>query len=131
MKNGNSEGPTRNIVAQGTSIQGDIESSGDFRIEGSLKGNIIVKGKIVIGASGVVEGQINCQSADISGKVSVNMKVTELTILRSTSDFKGEIFTKKLSIEPGAMFSGSCQMGSVPLPKPNVDKTLLPVQNAK
>ena len=74
MKNGNSEGPTRNIVAQGTSIQGDIESSGDFRIEGSLKGNIIVKGKIVIGASGVVEGQINCQSADISGKVSVNMK---------------------------------------------------------
>ena len=128
MKNGNSEGPTRNIIAQGTSIQGDIDSSGDFRIEGSLKGNIIVKGKIVIDASGVVEGHINCQSADISGKAIANMKVDELTTLRATSDFKGEIATKKLSIEPGAVFTGKCQMGEV---KQGNNKNTVPAENRK
>ena len=51
MKNGNVDGPLRNIIAQGTKIQGDIDSSGDFRIEGILNGTVKVKGKIVIGGA--------------------------------------------------------------------------------
>jgi cytoskeletal protein CcmA (bactofilin family) len=119
MKNGNGDGPARNIIAQGTTIQGDIESAGDFRIEGSVSGNIKAKGKIVVGVSGSVEGQIICQSADISGKANVKLEVSDLTSLRSTSEFKGDIVTKKISIEPGAVFSGTCQMtNTVPVPEP-------------
>jgi cytoskeletal protein CcmA (bactofilin family) len=131
MKNGNGEGPTRNIIAQGTRIQGDIDSSGDFRIEGSLNGTVKVKGKIVIGESGVVEGKILCQSADISGKAKVNMEVAELTTLRATSNFKGEISTKKISIEPGAIFTGTCQMGAVPATKVDHKSEPKPVVNPK
>ncbi len=129
MKNGNLESPTRNIIAQGTKIQGDIDSNGDFRIEGVLTGTVKAKGKIVIGESGSVEGKIFCQSADISGKAKVKMEVAELTMLRATSNFIGEISTKKISIEPGAMFTGTCQMGAVPVaktqpkPEPKPSKT--------
>lgn len=112
MKNGITEPQARNIIAQGTKIKGDIESNGDFRIEGNLVGTIKVKGKVVIGESGSVEGQIYCQSADISGTAKVKMEVTELTSLRASCNYTGEIITKKISIEPGAIFSGTCQMGT-------------------
>ena len=112
MKNGITEPQARNIIAQGTTIKGDIESNGDFRIEGSIKGTIKVKGKVVIGESGDVEGQVFCQSADISGRAKIKMEVTELTSLRANCNFSGDIITKKISIEPGAIFSGTCQMGN-------------------
>lgn len=123
MKNGTGEGPARNIIAQGTHIQGDIESAGDFRIEGSVNGTVKAKGKIVVGVSGSIEGQVICQSADISGKANIRLEAEELTALRATSEFTGDIITKKISIEPGAVFSGSCKMNSsgVTMDKPKAE----------
>jgi cytoskeletal protein CcmA (bactofilin family) len=121
MKNGITEPQARNIIAHGTSIKGDIDSSGDFRIEGTLVGTVKVKGKIVIGESGNVEGQIYCQSADISGSAKVKMEVSELTSLRANCKFEGDITTKKISIEPGALFSGNCQMGNTTSSTLNTD----------
>lgn len=123
-KNGNGETPARNIISNGTKIKGDIESDGDFRIEGIVSGNVKAKGKIVIGQTGEVDGQMQCQSADISGKAKVKLEVNELTILRATSHFTGDIVTRKISIEPGAIFSGTCQMTKTTVPsqlqiKPN------------
>lgn len=112
MKNGNGESQTRNLISQGTRIQGDIESAGDFRIEGFVNGTVKAKGKIVVGESGQIEGQVQCQSADISGRAKIKLEVTDLTILRATSKFSGDIVTKKISIEPGAIFSGTCQMAA-------------------
>lgn len=110
MKNGNGDNQARNIIAVGTKIKGDIESDGDFRIEGAVVGTVKAKGKIVVGETGSVEGQINCLNADISGKVQAKLDVGELTTLRASSKLTGDIVTKKISIEPGAVFSGSCQM---------------------
>ncbi len=106
----NGDGPARNIVAFGTVINGDIESDGDFRIEGILTGTVKAKGKIVVGETGKIDGQIYCHNADICGKVKGKMEVSELTLLKATSNFEGEITTNKLSIEPGALFTGSCLM---------------------
>ena len=69
MKNGNGESQTRNLISQGTRIQGDIDSAGDFRIEGYVNGTVKAKGKIVVGESGQIEGQVHCQSADISAEL--------------------------------------------------------------
>lgn len=115
-KNGNGEGSARNIISNGTKIKGDIDSDGDFRIDGIVSGNVKARGKIVIGESGQVEGQMQCQSADIFGKANVKLEVSELTALRATSQFTGDIVTKKISIEPGAVFSGTCQMTKTSAP---------------
>lgn len=111
IRNGNGDSSARNIIAYGTTIQGEIESNGDFRIEGTLIGNVKVKGKIVIGESGIVEGEVICSNADISGKVKIKLEASEMTSLRATSHFEGDIITTKLLIEPGAVFTGKCQMG--------------------
>ncbi|MFZ4399725.1 MAG: bactofilin family protein [Bacteroidales bacterium] len=101
-----------NILGAGTAVKGDITANGDFRIDGSLIGNISAKGKLVIGATGFVEGEITCQNADFSGNIKGKINVAELLSLKSTSKVTGDIIINKLSIEPGAQFSGSCNMDS-------------------
>ena len=75
-----------------------------------MSGTILAKGKVVIGDKGVVEGEIKCLRTDISGEVKATLTVQELTILKASSKFTGDIITKKISIEPGAVFTGSCTM---------------------
>ncbi|MBT3175063.1 MAG: polymer-forming cytoskeletal protein [Lentimicrobiaceae bacterium] len=110
VRNGNGDNQELNIIANGTSITGDITSGGDFRIEGSVKGKIETKGRIVVGESGVVVGELACTNADIMGNVKGVLKVTNLTILKSTAVFEGDVDTKKISIETGAKFIGNCTM---------------------
>ena len=59
----------QNTIAQGTTFEGDLKSEGDFRIEGVVKGTLITKGKVVIGTTGLVEGSLSCNNADIDGKL--------------------------------------------------------------
>jgi cytoskeletal protein CcmA (bactofilin family) len=114
MANKNSsETPSVNIIGAGTSIDGDIISNGDMRIDGSLTGSINVKGKLVVGSSGMVEGEIICQNADVSGTIKGKIGVAELLSLKSSAKLTGDIITNKIAIEPGATFSGSCSMGGV------------------
>ncbi|HJN05128.1 MAG TPA: polymer-forming cytoskeletal protein [Bacteroidales bacterium] len=116
-KNGINDKQVPNIIALGTNIVGDIESEGDFRIEGSVKGKIIAKGRIVVGTSGNVDGEIICSDADIFGSVKGKLEVLNLTVLKATAIFSGDVTTKKISIEPGAVFTGTCQMKSDTSPK--------------
>ena len=99
-----------NIITDGTRIKGDIIASGDFRLDGILEGNIQLNGKLVIGDSGVVNGNVLCQNANIIGTVNGNLSVKELLSLHTTARVRGDILINKLSIEPGAVFSGKCRM---------------------
>ena len=99
-----------NTIVSGTKIKGEIYADGDFRIDGTLVGSINCKGKIVIGQSGSIEGEIICQNADVSGKIKAQITVEQLLTLKSTADLNGDVVTNKISIEPGAKFSGTCDM---------------------
>ncbi len=106
----NGDAQSVNMLGAGTTIKGDIQSNGDFRIDGTLIGSINSKGKIVIGQTGHVEGEMNCRNADVSGQVKAQIIVAELLTLKASAKLAGEITTSKLSIEPGARFSGTCNM---------------------
>jgi cytoskeletal protein CcmA (bactofilin family) len=99
-----------NIITSGTVIKGDVTASGDFRLDGTLEGNIQLNGKLVIGDSGVVNGNVLCMNANIIGTVNGNLSVKELLSLHSSARVKGDILINKLSIEPGAIFTGKCNM---------------------
>jgi len=116
--NGNGESQVPNIISTGTKVTGEIVSDGDVRIDGTLSGKIIAKGKVVVGKEGVVDGEIHCKNTDISGKVNATMEVKELTVFKATAIFTGEVTTLKLSIETGALFSGQCKMTGLEAGKP-------------
>ena len=102
-----------NRIVEGTSIEGDIRSDSNIRIDGKLKGTIHTKGRLVIGSSGIIEGEIICENADIEGVFIGKINVNQLLSLKSTAKLTGDIITSKLAIEPGAMFSGACSMGGM------------------
>lgn len=108
----NNESPARNIIGNGTIIKGEIESNGDIRVDGKVIGTLKSTGKIVLGQNGVVEGDIYCKQADLSGHVKGRLVVEELTSMKSTSVVEGELNTKQLFIEIGAKFNGKCEMSN-------------------
>ncbi len=104
---------TINLISAGTDITGDVKSNGDIRIDGSLKGNLNTKGKVVIGPTGKVNGEVICKNSEVSGVVEGKITVSQLLNLKASSKIVGDIVTAKLSIEPGAIFSGYCKMSDV------------------
>jgi len=111
--NGNGgAGTGTTLISAGTTIKGDISSNSDLRIDGTIIGNINSSSKIVIGSSGVVEGDIFGNNADIVGKTSGTIKVKELLQLRGECVVNGNIYAGKLQVEPSATFNGQCHMGA-------------------
>ena len=100
----------QNTIAQGTIIDGDLKSEGDFRIEGVINGTLITKGKVVIGTTGLVEGSLSCNNADIEGRIKGKLVVLETLSLRASANVYGDVQTGKLAVEPGATFNANCQM---------------------
>ena len=99
------------IIGTGTVIEGNVESSDNLRVEGTLKGTIKTKSKIVLGASALVEGDVYARNAEIQGKVKGKIEVTELLILGDGCKVHGDIITNKLEVRDGASFNGDCSMG--------------------
>lgn len=111
---------SRNLIGKGTTISGEVNSDGVIRLDGVIKGNLTTKAKLVIGESGAIYGDINCHNADISGKVEGKIIVKELLSIKAAATIKGELYTKQLTIEPGAIFDGTCDMsGNSPQQKTN------------
>lgn len=106
-------GSSVNLIGAGTVIKGDIDTNGDIRIDGSIEGTIKVKGKLVVGNTGKIVGDIQCQNAEVFGEILGQIGVSELLSLKASAKMNGDIVTNKLSIEPGAVFSGTCKMGAV------------------
>ncbi len=100
----------QNTIAKGTTITGDIISDGDFRIEGTIQGNVKTPGKVVIGKTGMVNGTLKSANADIEGKFSGKILLSDTLSLRASAHVEGETEVGKLAVEPGATFNATCAM---------------------
>ena len=100
-----------NGIGNGTSIVGDIETFGNIRIDGKVKGNITTKSKLVLGSTSFIDGNVLAQHAEIEGEVTGRVEVTEILVLKPTAKVSGDIITNKMIVEEGAIFNGGCKMG--------------------
>lgn len=100
----------RNRIAKSTIINGEIQSEGDFRIDGVIEGDLITKGKVIIGETGNVKGFVSCTNMDIEGVFSGKLKVVQILNLKATAQVSGEVIMGSLNVETGATFMASCQM---------------------
>ncbi|MEY4603433.1 MAG: hypothetical protein RIT43_725 [Bacteroidota bacterium] len=100
-----------NKLVEGTVVIGDIIAETNIRIDGEVQGNVTTSAKVIVGANGVLKGNLNCQEADIEGRIEGKLMVEGLLILREQSNIQGDIYTSKLHIEEGAVFLGACKMG--------------------
>ena len=103
-------GGLHNALAAGTIIKGNIITETDFRLDGSVEGDIQCKGKIVVGPKGSVTGNIIAENAEILGQITGNVQVTKKLVLKATAIIKGDISSQQLEIEPNAQLNGTCRM---------------------
>jgi cytoskeletal protein CcmA (bactofilin family) len=116
--NNTTQGGGATLIGAGTTLTGDIKSSGDLRVDGTVLGNIISAAKIIIGTTGSVEGNIECQQADVTGKVSGNITAKDMLQLRGDCIVTGNLYAGKLQVEPSATFNGQCHMGAEVIDSP-------------
>ena len=105
-KSNEADGVMRNHLAAGTEVKGDIITQGDIRIDGKVNGSITSKGKLVVGGTGVIEGEVNCETGNISGVIRGTVQVAGMLKVQATGKLSGEITYGKLSVEPGAELEG-------------------------
>lgn len=99
-----------NIIQAQTHIVGEVNCKGDLRLDGRVKGNVKISGRLVMGHDAVIEGVIECENAEISGKITGDVNVKETLQLKKHAYIEGDIYTKKLIIESEAIFNGKCVM---------------------
>ena len=99
------------FIGSGVVLTGDINSSADIRIDGTVKGNVLCSARVLIGTDGAVEGNVDCNQADVMGRIKGNIKAKEVLSLRGTANLIGDIFASKLQMEPTVNFNGRCNMG--------------------
>lgn len=100
-----------NTIGKETTLEGNIESTGNIRVEGNVNGHVKAKAKFVMGADALVNGNVVARTAEIAGTVKGHIEISELLVLKATAVIKGDILTNKLIVEPGATFNGGCKMG--------------------
>lgn len=101
-----------NSLGHGTVIDGSITAETDIRIDGEVKGNIICRGKLILGESGNINGDVDCHNALIEGSITGTIKVKELLHVKETAKIDGDISTGELMVQPGAVFNVNCNMGN-------------------
>ena len=121
--NGKAPNPTNspdklNRIVEGTSLKGEIKSDSNIRLDGFLDGTLDTTGKLVVGTTGRVEGEIRCSNADIEGEIVGDITVDGLLLIKSTAKITGKIVAGKIGIENGAEFNGTCNMSGQAIDTP-------------
>ena len=101
-----------NALTAGSKIVGNITADSDYRIDGVVEGDLQSSGKVVIGETGKIKGTVNCTNAEIFGLMEGKIVCSQQLSLRSSGKIIGDVKTKTLIVEPGALFNGTCSMGS-------------------
>ena len=93
-----------NALTAGSKIVGNITADSDFRIDG----------QVVIGEAGRIKGTVVCTNAEILGLMEGKITCAQQLSLRANGKINGDVHTKTLIVEPGALFNGTCKMGGAP-----------------
>lgn len=101
-----------NSLVQGTNIEGTVHADKDIRIDGTLRGTLTCKGKVIIGPTGQITGDITCENAVIEGRFEGILIVGDVLHVKETARIDGDVTTQKLVVQPGSIFNVKCKMGA-------------------
>lgn len=105
------EGTMNTLVGHGTTIEGTFNISSSIRIDGKITGHVTCSENLLVGKTGVLDASVKVKSATIGGKVKGDIEASEVVVLEGNCTMDGDVTTKKLIIEEGAIFNGTCHMG--------------------
>ena len=111
MNNGMPGSGTTCVIAKGTAIEGKFDSSEDVRLDGSIKGDVRCKQRVVMGESGKIDGTLHAADAVIMGKVFGEIVISGTLHLKNTATIEGNITARSMTVDEGARYNGECKVG--------------------
>lgn len=104
------DGTMNTLIGHQTVLEGSLKVSNNMRVDGKIIGQVSCSDSLLVGKTGVLEASIKVKSATIGGKVIGDIEASDVVILEGNSTVIGDVTTKKLIIEEGAIFNGTCHM---------------------
>ena len=106
----NPVGDIETIIGRGTTITGQLQGSGNIRIDGHVEGGIAITGDAVIGESGSVQGDVKAGSLTVAGTVTGNVDCDGNLSIHATGQLVGDVRVRSLNIADGGIFKGRSEM---------------------
>ena len=101
------------IISADVVMRGNINSSGEIQLDGSLEGDIKA-GSLIIGDKAAVKGEVICETVMVRGRVEGGIRAKSVS-LAAGAHIMGDILHSSLSVETGAHFEGNCRHSDDPL----------------
>jgi len=114
------------IVGFNSEIEGSVISQGSLRVDGKLFGDVDIKGNLIVGEKGFLNGEVKAKSVVVAGEIKGNITTLEKIEINKSGKIFGDIVSKFVVIEDGASFNGHCKME-----KPSGEPVMLKENNKK
>lgn len=105
-----SEGGGTSVIAPGTKIVGDVEASGILKIDGTVQGSIRGARQVMLGRSGVIQGDVHAEEVILGGRVVGTVTATERVEIQSNSVIEGDVHTRSIVVFEGGLLNGNVRM---------------------
>ncbi len=105
-------GAINTIIGKGSEVEGRLSVQNSVRVDGRLKGELKCSGLLVIGEEGYVEANIQAKEVVVGGKVQGSVEASHKVVLQSSASVIGDLKTRLLVVEEGAVFQGNCTSGA-------------------
>ena len=105
------------MIGEGSVFEGTLFVPHDVRIDGTLKGKLTAEGSLMVGANGIIEADVIAKSAVVGGKITGKLTVEDRVEMEANSALLGDLKTRELVINEGAVFQGLCSMAENPKTK--------------
>ena len=98
------------VIGSGITIEGEVSSSEEVVVAGTIRGKLDVAGQVTVESEGVVEADIEAQTVAVGGSVTGNVSVSDRVDLLAGARLVGDVKVARLTIADGAVFKGNVDM---------------------
>ncbi len=107
-----SSGHTGSFLGVGLRIKGEISGHEDLMLDSTVEGLVSVGGfRLTVGPAARLKGNIVAREAIVSGEVKGDISAADRIEIKKSATIVGDLSTGKITIEEGAYFSGSVEVG--------------------
>lgn len=101
---------TDTLIGEGTIFEGKIKSEASIRIEGTMIGDIVCSGDVIIGENGCANSNVVSRNLVLAGQLNGDVEARGKLTIGASGVLNGNITAQSLIIEAGGVFNGSSKM---------------------
>lgn len=98
------------VIGEQSVYRGELEGSGDYLVHGTVQGNCVLEGTLVLTATGRWRGDISATNVVIAGEVEGNVTALEKLELKQGARIRGDIASPVIAIAAGSVYEGQIRM---------------------